>query len=299
MAGDGHADLLPGQLLQLRRKPVGYRRVRHGLACRLEFLFAHGRLLAADRALRDRDDREALAVLRTLFDGLRDLFRGVRDLRDDDDVRARGDARVQRQPAGLVAHDLDDEHARVGKGGRMDGVDDLRGNVHRRLEAEGQLRPPQVVVDGLGQRDDVHAVLAQQVRSLVRTVAAENDQAVKSGLFHRFQHFIQLCLLAVLLGALHLLERLTRGAEDGAAERQNVRKVVRLHLMVVSLDQAAVAVADTVQRHAFAHLVIQCLCDTPERRVQSLTVAAARKHSDFHIHRPSPAGLPAVFFSPL
>lgn len=69
--------------------------------------------------------------------------------------------------------------------------------------------------------------------------------------------------------------------------------------MVVSLDQAAVAVADTVQRHAFAHLVIQCLCDTPERRIQSLTVTAARKHSDFHIHRPSPAGLPAVSFSPL
>ena len=150
MAGDGHADLLPGQLLQLRREPVGHRRVRHGLARRLEFLFAHGRLLAADRALRDRDDREALAVLRTLFDGLRNLFRGIRDLRDDDDVRARSDARVQRQPAGLVAHDLDDEHARVGKSGRMDGVDDLRGDVHRRLEAEGQLRPPQVVVDGLG-----------------------------------------------------------------------------------------------------------------------------------------------------
>ena len=54
----------------------------------------------------------------------------------------------------------------------MDAVDGLGGHVHRALEAEGHVRAPQVVIDGLGQGDDVQPLLAQEVGGLVGAVAA-------------------------------------------------------------------------------------------------------------------------------
>ena len=40
----------------------------------------------------------------------------------------------------------------------MDAVDDFRGNIHSRVEAEGHVGAVNIVVDGLGQADDVDAV---------------------------------------------------------------------------------------------------------------------------------------------
>ena len=45
----------------------------------------------------------------------------------------------------------------------MDAVDDVRGNIHSRVEAEGHVGAVNIVVDGLGQADDVQALLAEQV----------------------------------------------------------------------------------------------------------------------------------------
>ena len=36
----------------------------------------------------------------------------------------------------------------------MDAVDDFRGNIHSRVEAEGHVGAVNIVVDGLGQADD-------------------------------------------------------------------------------------------------------------------------------------------------
>ena len=41
----------------------------------------------------------------------------------------------------------------------MDAVDGVRCNINRALETKGHIRPPQIVVDGLGQRNDIQSVL--------------------------------------------------------------------------------------------------------------------------------------------
>ena len=113
MARNGNADLLTGQLLQLVRNAVGDGRIGHRLAGSLEFLFAQLGLVLTDRALGHCNDRESFASLGTLFNRCGNLFCGVGDFRNNDDIRAGGNACVQRQPAGFMSHHLHDEHTRV------------------------------------------------------------------------------------------------------------------------------------------------------------------------------------------
>ena len=54
------------------------------------------------------------------------------------------------QPA-LFAHDLDAHDAAVAAGRGVDAVNDVGGDIHRRMEAERDVGAIDVVVDGLGQ----------------------------------------------------------------------------------------------------------------------------------------------------
>ena len=68
---------------------------------------------------------------------------------------------VQRDPAGVPAHHLDDERAVVRLGGGVQAVDRLGRDVDRGVEAEGVVGRVEVVVDGLRHADDADAVLVQ------------------------------------------------------------------------------------------------------------------------------------------
>ena len=205
----------------------------------------------------------------------------IRDFRNNDYIRAGRNSRVQRQPACLMPHDLHNEHTRMRERGRMDGIDDRCRDIDRGLEAKRHLRPPQVIIDRLGQRHHMNAMLGQQIRGLVRAVAAQNHQTVEFGLLNGFEHFLELGFL-VLLRLEHGFERLARGAKNGAAHRQDIRKIGFLHLMVISLDQPAVAVPNPVQGQLVPKFVIQRLRHAAQRGVQALAVAAACQHSDSH-----------------
>ena len=79
----------------------------------------------------------------------------VRDFGDEDHVGAAGDPGAQSQPAGTVAHHLDDNNSLVARGRGMQPVDGLRGNAQCRVETNGYVGLGDVVIDGLGQGDDV------------------------------------------------------------------------------------------------------------------------------------------------
>ena len=282
MPWDGHADLFAGQRLELVRHAVGDRRIGHVAARFLELLFAHLGLFLADRALGDGQDRETLAAAPALFDGRRDGLRAVGDLRDDDYIRARSDTRIQGQPAGFMSHRLDDKHPAVRKGGRMDGIDDRRRDIDGRLEAKCRVRAPKVVINGLGQRDNVDPVLCQQVGRLVRAVAAQDHQAVEARLFAGLQHLFELGLLVLVGFLLHHLKRLAGCAEDGTAQCQDIGKVFRLHDVIIRLDQAAIAVPNAIERYIASEFMIQGLGHAAQGRVQPLAIAAACQHTNFH-----------------
>ena len=52
-------------------------------------------------------------MLAAVLDGGGDLFNVVGYFRDEDDVRAGGDAGVESQPARVAAHELDNENSAV------------------------------------------------------------------------------------------------------------------------------------------------------------------------------------------
>ena len=91
---------------------------------------------AAHRAFRNCDDAEAGAAFDTPPDRVGDRLDVVRDLRDQDDIRATGDPRPKGQPAGPIAHDLDDDDPVVAVGSAVEPVDGVGGDVQRGGEPE-------------------------------------------------------------------------------------------------------------------------------------------------------------------
>ena len=198
---------------------------------------------------------------------------------DEDDVGAAGHARVQRDPADLVAHDLDHEDAAVRVGGRVNLVDAARGHLDGARKAEGHVRAPGVVVDGLGQGDDVEALLGEAVGGLGGAVAAEHEEAVELELGVGVLHGLDL-VDSVGLGRVEELEGGAARAEDGAAHREQAGEVAVVHQAEALVDEALVAVFEAVDLDGLARVAVDGLDDAAHGGVERLAVAAAREESD-------------------
>ena len=74
-------------------------------------------------------------------DALADLVDVERALGDEDDIGAARDPRVRGDPARVAAHDLDDDHAVVRLGRRVQAVDRVGRDLHRGVEAEREVGP--------------------------------------------------------------------------------------------------------------------------------------------------------------
>jgi hypothetical protein len=95
----------------------------------------------------------------------------------DRSFRAAGDAGVERDPAGVAPHHLQDHHPVVALGRRVQPVDGIGGHGHRRVKAEGVVGGGEVVVDGFrdGHHGDAH--VAEALGDAQRAVAADGDDA--------------------------------------------------------------------------------------------------------------------------
>ena len=174
----GRAGLLAGALLDLARPASG--RCRRAGRARTRRVPGRPSAVVAVlrvRALGDHHDRR-VPGLEPLLDVLADLLDVERLLGDQDHVRAAGHARVQRDPAGVAAHHLDDQRAVVALRRGVQPVDRLHRDVHRGVEAERVVGGAEVVVDGLRHADDLHARLVQPRRDAEGVLAADRDQRV-------------------------------------------------------------------------------------------------------------------------
>ena len=82
-----------------------------------------------------------------------------RNFRNQDRVGAAGHAGVERNPAGVAPHHLDDDDAPVRFGRRVQAIDRVGGKRHRRVETEAVRRADDVVVDGFRDADDRDAAI--------------------------------------------------------------------------------------------------------------------------------------------
>ena len=233
------------------------------------------------RALGHHHDRR-VPGLEALLDVAADLLDVERLLGDQDHVRAARDPGVQRDPARVAAHHLDDQRAVVALGRRVQPVDRLHRDVDRGVEAEGVVGRAEVVVDGLGHADDLDAVVVQLAGHAERVLAADRDQGVDAEAGQVRLDLLQ-AGLAVQRGLLR--QRIgPRGAEDRAAAGQDAAHGRHVERLRVGLERSAPAVAEAHELRAVIERAGPH--DRADDRVQPGAVAASGQDSDSHLAPP-------------
>ena len=194
-----------------------------------------------------------------------------RTLRNEDVRGASGDPGVGRDPSGVPAHHLADQHAIVGFGGGVEPVDCIDRDLHGGVKAEGDLGAGEVVVDRLRHADDRHPT-EQLLRHAQGILAADRDQGVDAEPRDRRLH---------LLGPpLHFERIRPRGPQDRPPARQDPSRPFRGERNDHSFQHAAPSVGEAgdfiaVTLLAFAH-------DRPDHRVQAGRIPSSCKNSDPH-----------------
>ncbi len=244
----------------------------------LVFLLGKLCIVLGNGALRHRNDGKAAALPVSLLDLGDHLLYVIGNLRDQNDVCPAGHACVQGQPSHLMSHDLHNEHPAVGCCRGMDIVDGVRGDIHGALEAEGHVRSPEVIVDGLGQSNHIQSFLTQQIGRLVGAVAPEDHQTVQLQLVIILLHGLHL-VEAVLVRIFDGLEGSTGGSQHSAALGQDAGEVLARQHLELAVDQPSISVQKTVDLQLLP-AVVQRLHNPPHSRIQGLTVPAAGQHAN-------------------
>ncbi len=113
-------------------------------------------------ALGDHHDAVMLAVIVVVLEQRANVVDVDFLLGNENDMRAAGDSRSIGNPAGVAAHDFNDDHAIMRVGRSVDAVDGLGGDHDRCVVAECLVGAADVVVDRLGNANGVDAVFAQE-----------------------------------------------------------------------------------------------------------------------------------------
>src|SRR5690606_9830233 len=142
------------------------------------------------RALRTYQDMITVAVLLPPRDVSGEDVDVVGKLGNRDHVRAATDPRVECDPPGVPAHDLDREQPLMRLRRRVQLVDRVRRIGDRRVEAERGPRPDDVPVDRLRHPDHPQAGSCDLVRDLHRAITADHDERIDVVMLERFHDVV-------------------------------------------------------------------------------------------------------------
>ena len=120
----------------------------------------------------------------------------------------------------FVSHYFYNKYAAVGRGCRVDPVNCISRDIHRALESERHLCPPQVIVNGLWKCDHIKPFFSQQVRGFMRSVSSQDHQAVEVELMICMLHCLDF-VKPVLVRHSHQFKRLSGCPENGASSCQD------------------------------------------------------------------------------
>jgi len=293
VAENGHAGFKLGEFLQMLGQPHSVAGMAHfeggdlhlGLFLVVQGLGALELLLGGQQgagvvpahgAFGHGDDAEIVAAAAAAFDGGGDVFHVVGNFWNENDVRPARNARSEREPAGAVPHDFGDDDAVVAVRGAVQPVNGLGGNVQRGGKAKSGVGHGHVVVDRLGQGDDVEAGLMQAQGVFLRAAAAEADEAIEAPLLVVVHDDTGHVLRAAIDD--HAVGLVTAGAEDGAADGKDAGERVLVELDAAVVHEAAKAVAEADEFHAV--IADGGFADTADGGVKAGAVAARREDAD-------------------
>ena len=209
----------------------------------------------------------------------RHLLEVIRNFRHQDHVCAARHAAVQRDPAGIAPHHLDDHDALVRLGRRVQAVNGQRREVHGGVKAEATSRADNVVVDCLGDAHEGNALQVELMSDAERAIAADDHEGVQPHLVEGLDHLVRVVDLA-LWRVNGILKRIAmiRGTENGAAESQDAGDISRRqHPRARGVEQAVKAVFEA---NDFNSGVVCGLDDRPDDGVEAWGVAAAGEDAD-------------------
>ena len=128
------------------------------------------------RPLRDDDERVALPFRLARGHRPANVVEVPVDLGEKDDVAPAGDAGMEGDPAGMPPHHFKHHHALVAGGGGVEPIEGVGGGRHGRIEAEGERRGAEIVVDRLRDADDRNTMLVALLGDRQRAIAADAHQ---------------------------------------------------------------------------------------------------------------------------
>ena len=186
----------------------------------------------------------------TLADRFGDLVDVEGPLGNQNHIGAAGNAAVERDPASIASHDLDDNDAVVRFGGGVDAVNGFAYDVAGSIESESVVGSAQVVVDGFRHAHDFDSSFVELLRDRQGVVAADRDERIK---------FVLCDGGGAALNAVRTLGWVgARGAQNGSAAGQNAAHRLQVERHGLVFDQAPPALHEThkfivIVEHAFAH----------------------------------------------
>ena len=155
----------------------------------------------------------------------------------------------------------------------MNTVNGICSDVYRTVKAKGHIRSIDIIVNRLWQMEDIQSLLPQKVRGFLSSVSSQNHQAVQAQLIICLFHGLYL-VQPFLIRHTHQLKRLAGCPQYSAASGQNSGKILAGKHPVISIDQALVAVHESIH-FKLVHIVRQPFHHAPHGSVQRLTVSAA------------------------
>ena len=273
VAQDGDAHLLADPLLDLKSQLLGdpgktlMTELVHTAAAQLH------RALDGFGALGHHADEVRLALLEALLDHPAHLLHVIGLLRDECHMRPGCQPRVQRDPAGVAAHHLDQHHPLVGFRGAVQAVDGLGGDLQCGVVAECHIGAVDIVIDGLGHPDNRHTLLVEPVRGRQGSLATDRDQHVDPVVLQG--------LLDIGQTGAQFLRVGPGGSEHGAAlGQQPLVAVVVVELDAPVLQQPPPAVEETDHRGVVAGITGPD--DGADDGIEAGAIAAAGENSDTH-----------------
>ena len=189
-------------------------------------------------------------------------------------MRSRCDAGVQGDPPDVATHDLGDHAPLVGVAGRAKAVHRIGGDVHGGVEPERVVGGAQVVVDRLGDAEDVDTVLPKAVGRGERAFTADGQDAVDTGILERASD-----VLGAAAGALVGVG--AAGSQDRAADLRQALHVVAREGKEVAVDDPAPSVTDADEIEPIRRRALED--HAADDRVQTGAVAAAGEDADSHV----------------
>src|SRR5438552_11166719 len=175
-----------------------------------------------------------------------------------------------------MAHDFGDDDAVMTMGGAVEAVDGFSCNVQRGGKTKGRIGHGHVVVDGLGQSENIETFLSKAQCAFLRAAATEADEGIEAEFLVISDQ--NLGHIAVTTIDSHAMRFVAAGSENGASDGKDARQGLFIEAHAPIFGEAAEAVAET--KYLQPVIADGGLADAPDGDVEAGAIPAGGQNTN-------------------